>query len=80
MITEISRLFLKSLISVEDLFDLFSPSELGWEEFDFPFAIHLPTQSSVFKEILCFQFKLNQKAQFMDAAFRFDGIQKNGVE
>ena len=75
-----ASLSLPFLKSVEDLFDLSSPSELGWKKFDLPLAIHLPTQSGVFKEILRLRFKLNKKAQFMDAAFRFDGIQKNGME
>ena len=43
MITQISRLFLNLLKSVEDLLDLSSPPELGGKEFNLPFAVHLPT-------------------------------------
>jgi hypothetical protein len=65
---------------VEDLFDLSSPSELGWKKFDLPFAIHFQTQPSVFEKIPGLKFKMKNETQFMDPAFRFDGVQKNRVE
>jgi hypothetical protein len=65
---------------VEDSLDFFSPPELGGEELDLPFAVHLPSQGSVFKKVLSFHFELKDEAQFVNSAFGFDRIEENGMK
>ena len=73
-------LLLPFLKSIEDLLNLSSPSELGWKEFDLPFAVHLPPQPSIFEKIPGLRLKLEDKAQFVDPSFRFNSIQEDGME
>jgi hypothetical protein len=68
------------LKSAENLLDLLSTSELGWKEFDLTPLVHLPSQASVFQEIAGLGLKLENEAQFVNPALRFDRIQKDGVE
>jgi hypothetical protein len=60
--------------------NILSTSEPGWKEFDLAPFVHLPSQTSVFQEIAGLGFKLEDEAQFMNPAFRFDRIQEDGVE
>jgi len=65
---------------VEDLLDFFSPSELGWEELDLPFPVHLPSQGSVFEKVPGFRFELEDEAQFVNPTFGFDRIEEDRMK
>jgi hypothetical protein len=64
----------------ENVLDLFSASELGRKEVDLPTFVHLPTQSRILEKIAGLCLKLEDEAQLVNPAIRFDGIEKNGVK
>jgi len=73
----LSRPFLKS---VENLLDLFPPAKFRRQQLNLSLAVHLQSQGSILKKISGFGFKLQNKAELVNSALRFDRIQKSGVE
>ena len=76
----IGCLFLPFLKSIENLLDLLPSSKLRRKEFDLPFAIHLPTQTSILEKVTSLCLELEDETQLMNPAFRFDRIQEDGME